>query len=108
MTQTSGRSRSSPERKPGKLPRLVVSAVALWNLGRKDESEAALARMIEDDADIGAFQIAEVYSGRGDKDQAFAWLERARRQQDAGLAYYPNDPLLDPLHSDPRWPAFQH
>jgi serine/threonine-protein kinase len=87
--------------------RLAVTAIALWNLERKEESDAALATLIKDDADVGAFQIAEVYSARGDKDQAFAWLERARRQQDGGLAYYPNDPLLDPLHSDPRWIPFR-
>lgn len=87
--------------------RLVVSAVALWNLGRKEDSETALATLIQDDADVGAFQIAEVYSARGDKDNAFAWLDRARRQQDAGIAYYPNDPLLDPLRADARWAAFQ-
>ncbi len=95
------------ERDTGEFARLVVSAVALWNLNRKAESDAALARMIKFEADGGAFQIAEVYSGRGDKDQAFAWLERARRQQDGGLAYYPNDPLLDSLHSDSRWVTFQ-
>jgi serine/threonine-protein kinase len=87
--------------------RLAVTAIALWNLERKEESDAALATLIKDDADVAAFQIAEVYSARGDKDQAFAWLERARRQQDGGLAYYPNDPLLDPLHSDPRWIPFR-
>jgi TolB-like protein len=95
------------ERETSEFARLVVAAVALWNLERKSESDAALATLIKDDGDVGAFQIAEVYSGRGDKDQAFAWLERARRQQDAGLAYFPNDPLLDPLRSDPRWAAFQ-
>ncbi len=31
-----------------------------------------------------------------------------RRQQDAGLAYFPNHPLLDPWRSDPRWLAFRH
>jgi TolB-like protein/tetratricopeptide (TPR) repeat protein len=98
---------TATERETSEFGRLVVSAVALWNLDRKAESDAALATLIKDDADIGAFQIAEVYSGRGDKDQAFAWLERARRQQDAGLAYFPNDPLLDPLRSDPRWATFQ-
>ncbi len=98
---------AAAERDAGEFARLVVSTVALWNLNRKEESDAALARMIKYDADIGAFQIAEIYSGRGDKDQAFAWLERARRQQDAGLAYYPNDPLLDNLRSDPRWATFQ-
>jgi TolB-like protein len=95
------------EHETTEFARLVVSAVALWNLGRKEESDAALATLIKDDADVGAFQIAEVYSGRGDKDNAFLWLERARRQQDPGIAYYPNDPLLDPLRSDPRWVIFR-
>jgi len=98
---------TASERETSEFARLVVSAVALWNLHRKEESDAALATLIKDDGDVGAFQIAEVYSARGDKDQAFAWLERAHRQQDGGLAYYPNDPLLDPLRSDPRWAAFQ-
>ena len=98
---------AASEREGSEFARLVVSAVALWNLHRKEESDAALATLIKDDGDVGAFQIAEVYSARGDKDQAFAWLERAHRQQDAGLAYYPNDPLLDPLRSDPRWETFQ-
>ncbi|MEY2520570.1 MAG: hypothetical protein QOF24_2329 [Verrucomicrobiota bacterium] len=98
---------AAAEHETTEFARLVVSAVALWNLGRKEESDAALATLIKDDADVGAFQIAEVYSGRGDKDNAFLWLDRARRQQDPGIAYYPNDPLLDSLRSDPRWPTFQ-
>ena len=98
---------AAAEHETTEFARLVVSAVALWNLDRKEESDAALATLIKDDADVGAFQIAEVYSGRGDKDHAFLWLDRARRQQDPGLAYYPNDPLLDPLRSDPRWETFQ-
>ena len=98
---------AAAERETSEFARLVVTAVALWNLGRKEESDVALATMIKDDADVGAFQIAEIYSGRGDKDKAFVWLDRARRQQDGGLAYFPNDPLLDPLRSDPRWATFQ-
>ncbi len=77
---------AAAEHETSEFARLVVSAVALWNLDRKEESDAVLAALIKDDADVGAFQIAEIYSGRGDKDQAFIWLERARQQQDAGLA----------------------
>ena len=80
--------------------------MALWNLYRNEESDAALATLIKDDGDVGAFQIAEVYSARGDKDRAFAWLDRARRQQDGGWLITQR-PLLDPLRSDPRWVAFQ-
>jgi TolB-like protein len=98
---------AAAEHETSEFARLVVSAVALWNLHRKAESDVLLASLIRDNSDGGAYQIAEIYSCRGDKEQAFAWLERARRQQDGGLAYYPNDPLLDPLRSDPRWAAFQ-
>jgi hypothetical protein len=98
---------AAAEHETSEFARLVVSAIALWNLDRKAESDVALASLIRDNSDGGAYQIAEIYSCRGDKDQAFAWLERAHRQQDGGLAYYPNDPLLDPLRSDPRWLAFQ-
>jgi serine/threonine-protein kinase len=98
---------AATEHETSELARLVVAAIALWKLDRKGESDAALATLIKDDADVGAFQIAEIYCGRGDKNQAFAWLERARQQHDGGLAYFPNDPLLDPLHSDPRWVTFR-
>jgi tetratricopeptide (TPR) repeat protein len=98
---------TASERETSEFAHLVVSAVALWNLHRKEESDAALATLIKDDGDVGAFQIAEVYSARGDKDNAFLWLDRARRQQDGGLAYFPNDPLLDPLRLDPRWTTFR-
>jgi hypothetical protein len=49
---------------------------------------------------------AEVYSYRGSLNKAFEWLERARTQHDGGLAELRGDPLLRPLESDPRYPAF--
>jgi TolB-like protein/Tfp pilus assembly protein PilF len=86
--------------------RLTVQAQALWGLGRKAESDAALERLIANTADIAAFQIAQVYAYRRDNDRAFEWLERARRQRDPGLAWTRSDPALSRLHDDPRWPAF--
>ena len=53
-----------------------------------------------------AYQIAEAYGYRNDKDHAFEWLERARRQRDAGLPGLRTDTLLTNLHDDPRWDAF--
>jgi hypothetical protein len=70
------------------------------------ESDAALNELIKNEAELAAFQIAEVYAYRGDKDKAFEWLERARRQRDPGLGDLPKDPLLENLHDDPRWNAF--
>jgi hypothetical protein len=39
-------------------------------------------------------------------DQAFAWLERAYAQRDAGLLSMKGDPLLKSLEADPRYTAF--
>jgi len=52
---------------------------------------------------LGNYEAALVYSGLGDKDQAFEWLERAYKVRDKGLTYFKVDPCLDPLRSDPRF-----
>ena len=98
---------AASERESAVWAKSLVSAIGLWGLHRTAEADAALNEMIKVSADTGAYQIAEVFSFRGDKDQAFAWLDRARRQLDGGLAYYTNDPFLDNLRSDSRWAAFQ-
>src|SRR5207248_1673821 len=85
---------------------LTVVAMARWSQKRIPESDAALARLIESSADTAAYQIADVYAYRGEKDRAFEWLERARRQRDSGLTGVRNDPLFAHLHEDPRWNAF--
>ena len=87
---------------------LVVVAPARWSQKRIPESDAALAELTKGFADTAAYQVAEVHAYRGDKDQAFEWLERARQQRDPGLLSTKNDPLLVNLHADPRWQAFLH
>jgi adenylate cyclase len=88
--------------------RLLVVAMARWSQKRIPESDAALARLIESSADTAAYQIAEVYAYREEKDRAFEWLERARRQRDSGLLGLRSDPFFANLHGDPRWDAFLH
>ena len=83
-------------------------ACARWGEKKIPEADAALAQLTKDFAETAAYQIAEVHAYRGDKDKAFEWLERARRQRDPGLAGLRKDPLLTNLHDDPRWNAFLH
>ena len=45
--------------------------------------------------------IASIYGHLGDKDQAFAWLEKAFKAQDGTDTLF--DPMWDPLRSDPRF-----
>jgi tetratricopeptide (TPR) repeat protein len=52
---------------------------------------------------VGRYEIALVYAGLGDKQQAFKWLEDAYQAHDVGLVYLKIDPSLDPLRSDPHF-----
>ncbi|PYS45063.1 MAG: hypothetical protein DMF71_01305 [Acidobacteria bacterium] len=86
--------------------RLLIVSCARWAQRRVPESDAALEELIAIASETGAYQIAEIYGYRNDKDRAFEWLERARRQRDAGLPGLRADTLLRNLHDDPRWDAF--
>ena len=86
--------------------RLLVVSCARWGQKRVPESDAALGELIAKTGETAAYQIAEAYGYRNDKDRAFEWLERARRQRDAGLPGLRTDSLLPNLHNDPRWDAF--
>jgi TolB-like protein/Flp pilus assembly protein TadD len=81
-------------------------AMAYYSIGRRAESDAALAKLIKEHAQDDAYEVAEVYAYRGELDQAFAWLERAYSQRDAGLWLTKQDAILKNLWSDPRYKAF--
>jgi TolB-like protein len=44
-----------------------------------------------------------IHAGLGDKDQAFAWLEKAFAERADGLTWLNVEPMLDPLRDDPRF-----
>jgi TolB-like protein/Tfp pilus assembly protein PilF len=52
---------------------------------------------------VPPYNIAVVYAGLGDKDEAFAWLERAFQDRSSYLTWLTTDPELDNLKSDPRY-----
>jgi tetratricopeptide (TPR) repeat protein len=83
--------------------RLQGLALAYDASGRKKESDAALAELIEKFQADMAFQIAEVYAFRGESDRAFEWLDRAYAQHDTGLIGIKGDLLLKSLERDPRY-----
>ena len=56
---------------------------------------------------VSPFDVALVYIGLGDKDQAFAWLEKAREDQSEWLGWLNSDARLDSLRADPRFAELQ-
>ncbi len=91
------------EREPAGCQHNLGMGLAFQDLGRHQESDAALASLISQNQNTCAYQIAQVYAYRRDTDQAFDWLNRAYRQHDVGLCLIKTDMLLRPLREDPRY-----
>jgi TolB-like protein/Tfp pilus assembly protein PilF len=81
-------------------------ALATQARGDQAAAEAALQKLIHEDAVAGPFQIAAVYGLRKDPDQMFEWLERAYAQHDSGLTQLLVTPFLLSYKEDPRFTAF--
>jgi TolB-like protein/DNA-binding winged helix-turn-helix (wHTH) protein/thioredoxin-like negative regulator of GroEL len=81
------------------------TAMAQHSLGDARLSQQALDAVIATAAGEAAYQIAQVYAWRDERDHAFEWLERAYRQQDGGLTVIKTDQLLASLRADPRYPV---
>lgn len=52
---------------------------------------------------VPALYTAFVHAGRGDRDQAFAWFDRALEERSTYLIYLAVEPSLDGLRQDPRY-----
>lgn len=53
---------------------------------------------------LAPYNFAVIYAGLGDKDQSFAWLDRAYADQSSFLSFFPKtDAHLDNLRSDPSF-----
>jgi tetratricopeptide (TPR) repeat protein len=52
---------------------------------------------------VSAYYFALVYAGMGEKDQAFAWLEKACEERAGQVVFLKVDVEWDPLRSDPRF-----
>jgi TolB-like protein/DNA-binding winged helix-turn-helix (wHTH) protein/Flp pilus assembly protein TadD len=88
---------------PGEWEKLTGLALVYHALGRTQDSDAALTRLIATHAEDSPYQIAEIYAYHGDVDQAFGWLKRSYLQRDPGLNQLKLDPLLKNLRADPRY-----
>jgi serine/threonine protein kinase/tetratricopeptide (TPR) repeat protein len=73
--------------------------------GKKDEARKVLAELNDRSKHpfVSSYLMADFYAGLGDKDQAFASLERAYEERSWYMTHLKLDPELDPLRSDPRF-----
>jgi TolB-like protein/lipoprotein NlpI len=94
------------EQETSELWRLTGLPMVYHALGRKTESDAALATLIAKLEKDASYNIAYVHAFRGEADKAFEWLDKAVQYQDPGLSEILAENLFDNIHSDPRWLPF--
>ena len=73
--------------------------------GRRDDALKTLSELqqMAQQQYVSPFDVAMVYVGLGDKDHAFAYLEKAREDQAEFMGWLQSFAPLDPLRSDPRF-----
>jgi hypothetical protein len=52
---------------------------------------------------VSPYNIATVYNGLGELDEALAWLERGYEQRDLRMSFLKVEPKWNNLRSDPRF-----
>jgi TolB-like protein/Flp pilus assembly protein TadD len=83
---------------------LVQLGYAYAVSGRKSEAQSTLTRLIELWKQGRALpsDVAMVYTGLGDRDRAFEWLEKSYAKHE-NLSFLKIDPSFETLRSDPRY-----
>jgi len=84
---------------------LGVLGMAYGAAGRKGEANQILNELLqlEKQRYVSPMAFVYVYTGLGNKDQSFAWLEKAHQERSNGIAFFKVSPTVDQLRSDPRF-----
>ncbi len=78
---------------------------ALAVAGRRREAQEILGELeeISKQQYVFPYDMAIVYAGLGEPDQAFEWLGKAFAERDVGVIWIKVDPMLDSLRADVRF-----
>ena len=89
-------------RAPGALG---VLGLAYGAAGRKREANQILNELLQLQKQryVSPMAFVYVYVGLGNKDQSFAWLEKAYQERSNHMAFFKVNPTVDPLRSDHRF-----
>ena len=88
----------------------ILLTYAYAQAGKRREALEAFAKLnqLNRRKYVPPYWMAAVWTGLGDHDKAFYFLNEAYRIRSSYLERIPSDPLLDPLRSDPRFQELLH
>ena len=81
-------------------------ALAQFANGKRVEADAALKKLIDEDAADAGSQIAQVYAFRKEPEKMFEWLDHAWTTHDVGVTEMLSNPFLRAYKDDRRFIAF--
>ena len=85
--------------------RLAGLAITEHRAGHAAAATAAMQQLVTEWGDAVLYQQGQVLAQWGEREDAMARLQAARKLGDSGLIYARNDPFLDPLRQDARMKA---
>jgi Flp pilus assembly protein TadD len=94
------------QKEPDESWRRMALALARQIGDDRAAADAALQELIDKDAKLAAWPIAEVYALRRDADKTFEWLDRTWANRDPGITGVLTDPFVLRYRDDPRFAAF--
>jgi hypothetical protein len=94
------------QKEPDESWRRMALALARQIGDDRAAADAALQELIDKDATLAAWPIAEAYALRRDADKTFEWLERTWANRDPGITGLLTDPFVLRYRDDPRFAAF--
>jgi tetratricopeptide (TPR) repeat protein len=89
----------------GRRDSTALLGYAYGVVGKREEAKEVLSELKEigKRSYVAPFEIALVYTGLNEKDQAFAWIEKAYDERSGSLILLNADPASDGLRSHPRF-----
>ena len=93
------------QKEPSQFERLRGMVMVYHALGRKTDSDEALAEFIERFGLDRGIYVAELLAYRGESDRTFEWLVKAVDSSSA-IHWQIHSPVFGNIHDDPRWLPF--
>jgi len=90
----------------GGLPIPVAALGYAYAVSGRQEDAIMMLDLLRDRASqeyISPYWTSVIYTGLGDNDKAFEWLERAYEEKDGSMVFVKVEPAFDRLRSDPRF-----
>jgi TolB-like protein/DNA-binding winged helix-turn-helix (wHTH) protein/tetratricopeptide (TPR) repeat protein len=96
--------------RPASANALAALAYVEARSGQKDEARKILSQLTETSKQryVASFEIATIYAGLDDADNAMLWLEKSYRQHESQMPFIESDDRFDSLHADARYQKLVH